>query len=172
MYNHSRIRWQAFVAWLEVGVSGILPETLRREFGAVGPSLALARRVAGSVGPWLLALLAACAALPATHAREEDALVRPLLGERLPEEPPRLHWLLAEELARLVRLAAAGQAPYRAGWMEGEVRCWALVMTLEWLGRLYAALERAEGAPAAQRALIALAAQTWRQVLTSSDQAA
>jgi hypothetical protein len=163
MLSIAPIRWPAFVAWLRVGICGILPDTLRREFGPIGPALALARQVAAAVSPWLVALLAAQPAAQRVRVSEEDVAPRRALSDWLPQEPSRLRWLLAAELARLVRLAAAVQLPTRQGWLEYEVRFWAQVCVLARLGQLYAALERAEGTQAAQRAWLALAEQVGRQ---------
>lgn len=172
MLSIAPVRWEGFVAWLSIGVCGILPDTLRRAFGPILPALALARHVAAAVSPWLLSLLMAHPAAQTMRVSEGDVAQRRALSDWLPQEPPRLHWLLAEELARLVRLAAASQLPTRRGWLEYEVRFWALVCTLTRLGQLYAALEHAEGSQAAQHAWLTLAEEVWRHTLSAGDQAA
>ena len=82
---------------------------MRREFGPIGPALAVARQVAAAVGPWLLAL-----------------------EGRLPQEPARLYGLLTIELARLVRLGqlyaaleyAEGQQAIHRAWLALAEQVW------------------------------------------------
>ncbi|HEY7348991.1 MAG TPA: hypothetical protein VH599_11830 [Ktedonobacterales bacterium] len=176
MQTLSWARWVAFVDWLSSGgVSGVLPETLRRTVGPVWLWLPLARRAAEAIGPWLLALLAERQRTGRNVLTPEaewegagllaaDAEMRPLSRREAGRALAWVGWLVEAELARVVRLVEAPERRLRrVGWLAEEVRAWALVVSLARLGQVYAVLERRQGREAAECAWAGGAERVWRQ---------
>ena len=155
--------WLGFLAWLESGVSGVLPCTLRATMGPVWRLLPLARPVAKALGPWLEARLAErqrqAWAGPLTEAGQAaralvatDMRVRPLTRAEVQPEVPWLRGMLVAEFARLLRVSQTpGEWLEQPGWLAWEVRCWRLVICLARLGQLYLVLEGCQGQAVAQR---------------------
>jgi hypothetical protein len=176
MWTVSRACWQSFVDWLGFGVSGVLPDTLRRTVGPVGLLLPLARQAAAALGPWLLSLLAerqraGRASLAPANERQaeqslaEDAETRPLTWGEARCTSNWLAWLLEAELARLARLIEAPtRLFYRPDWPAPDVRYWALVVCLARLAQLYAVLERRQGRQTAGRLWAEAAERVWQQI--------
>ena len=161
------IRWRAVVSWLRCGCSGILPATLWQQFGPVGWALPLARQVAEAVGPWLRSVLEARQRWggPALVVVADEVRLRLWAAEDVEPAPAWLASALAADLWRLVRLVGALHLPARTGWLDWEVRYWALAVTLARLGQVYHLLERAQGRQAAQQIMLDLAGQVRQQAL-------
>ncbi len=179
----SRERWSCFVVWLDSGISGIHPRTLRLTLGPVAALLPLARQVAGSLNGWLLALLAERARrglalrpgaqdLPEAEALAEDCCQQPYRRQEAERSAAWMRWLLEAELLRLARLAEAPEeALRRPDWLAWEVRYWALAVSLARLGQLYAALARREGRAAATEMLYEALARAWSRATAASPAA-
>lgn len=141
--------------------------------------LPLARQVAGSLGPWLLALLAERERLGlarwAVGSAEQGAEVladidqQPCTRQEAQRGGRWLRWLLEAELLRLARLLEAPAAMMRRReWLGWEVRYWALAVSLACVGQLYAALERRQGREAATQTLEAALALAWWQATVAA----
>ncbi len=174
MYDISRIRWLLFLVWLRSDCSGMLPGILHVTLGPVERLLHLARQVAAAVDHWLLALLVErqhgqpAAGISHRAAHRVDALQeewsRPFLAGEVRLDWPWLKGRLEAELLRLVRLTIAPSPAFAwPGWLEWEVRYWALAMCLARLGQLYGMLERWQGREPAQDLLEEVARLIWQQ---------
>ena len=164
------IRWHAVVGWLRCGFSGITPAILWQQCGPVGLALPLARQVAEAIGPWLLSILEERQRWggPALGVAADEVRLRLWAADDVSQEASWLVSALAADLWRLVRLVGVLHLPARTGWLDWEVRYWALTVTLVRLGQLYPLLERGQGSQAAQQTLLDLAAQVRRRALASS----
>jgi hypothetical protein len=164
----SKACWQSFLDWLDAGAAGTPSFTLWLTLGPVWRLIPLARQTAAALGPWLLDLLDA-----RQQARlrffddwtviQQDLQMRPLTraeGQR--EGASWAAWHLQAELLRLVRLVEASMTPfYRSGWLEWQVRYWALVITLARIAQRYALLAR-QGGTDPEEHLLASAQIVWQ----------
>ena len=168
----SKACWQSFLDWLDAGTSGTSSFTLFLTLGQVWRLLPLARQNASALSPWLLSLLEArqqarLAVSDEWAVIQQDLETRPLTrAEAQRERSAWASWQLEAELLRLVRLVEAPMSSfYRSGWLEWQVRYWALVITLARIGQRYALLAHQGTDP--EEHLLASAEVVWQRATAS-----
>jgi hypothetical protein len=164
----SKACWQSFLDWLDADAPGMPTFTLWLALGPVWRLVPLAQQTAAALGPWLLALLDARQRARLDAADEwpviqQDLLARPMTqAEAERERAAWASWHIEADLLRLVRVVEAPMSLcYRSGWLEWQVRYWALVITLARIGQRYALLARQGGAGPEDR-LLACAEAVWQ----------
>ena len=167
----SKACWQSFLDWLDEGTSGTSSFTLFLTLGQVWRLVPLAHQSAQALGPWLLSLLEARQRAGLTFSDEwaviqQDLETRPLTrAEAQCERSAWAQWRLEGELLRLVRLVEAPMSSfYRSGWLEWQVRYWALVITLARISQRCAILARQPGIDLEGR-LLACTETAWQRAM-------
>jgi hypothetical protein len=137
----SKACWQSFLDWLNAPLagcpSGTPPFTLWLTLGPVWRLVPLAQQTAAALGPWLVALLDARQRAGLGFSDEWTVIQQDLAASPLTQAESRRarvaweRWGLEADLLRLVRLVEAPMTLlYRSGWLEWQVRYWAIVITL------------------------------------------
>jgi hypothetical protein len=171
----AKARWMSFLDWLEANAMCTPPADLWQTLGPVWRLVPQARQAAEALGPWLVSLLEArqrarLAQRIAPEVTARDLEARPLTRAEAGQiSAAWTAWRLEAELARLARLVETpGEHLSRFGWVEWEVRYWALVITLARIGCQYALLARQPGPAPAER-LRACAETVWQQTTQAKE---